>query len=88
MLVEAIRDDRLRKIEQDEQATAERTLLNAAKLIAPVIENSFANGFDWCIEVVKTSQLPELANELEISKALTYLRQKDTEKVRQEKKRV
>ena len=39
-------------------------------------------GFDWCIERVKESSMySELASELEITKALTYLRQNDVTKV-------
>lgn len=30
-----------------------------------------------CVEAVKTSQYVELANDLEINKAITYLRQKN-----------
>ena len=81
MLIEAIKDDSLRKIEKEKKATAERTILAAAKLIAPVIEGSFAVGFDWCIEKVKESQYVELASELEITKALTFLKQRDIPKV-------
>lgn len=45
--MEAIRYDSLRKIEKEEKRKAESTIMNAAKLIAPVIETSFAVGFDW-----------------------------------------
>lgn len=34
-----------------------------------------------CIEVVKSSHHAELASELEITKALTFLREKDTSRV-------
>lgn len=34
-----------------------------------------------CVEVVKASQYVELANDLEINKAITYLRQKDFNQV-------
>lgn len=81
MLIEAIKDDPLRKIEKERKAIAEKTILTAAKLIAPVIEGSFAVGFDWCIESVKESPYSELASELEITKALTYLKQKDIPRV-------
>ncbi|XP_019856769.1 PREDICTED: intraflagellar transport protein 88 homolog [Amphimedon queenslandica] len=77
MLIEAISDDSLRRLEKETKRKAERTILNAAKLIAPVIEGSLATGFDWCIEVVKNSVHSELASELEITKALTFLREKD-----------
>uniref|UniRef100_A0A1I8P0H7 Uncharacterized protein n=1 Tax=Stomoxys calcitrans TaxID=35570 RepID=A0A1I8P0H7_STOCA len=34
-------------------------------------------GYNWCIEVIKTSNLSWLASELELNKALVYLRQND-----------
>lgn len=34
-----------------------------------------------CVEMVKSSQYVELANDLEISKAITYLRQKEFNQV-------
>ena len=81
LLIEAIKDDSLRKIEKERKAEAEKTILSVAKLIAPVIESSFAVGFDWCIERVKESLYSELASELEITKALTYLKQNDVGRV-------
>ncbi|KAE8627522.1 hypothetical protein XENTR_v10007034 [Xenopus tropicalis] len=77
LLIEAIKNDNLRQMEQERKALAEKFIMMAAKLIAPAIETSFADGYDWCVEVVKTSQYVELANDLEINKAITYLRQKD-----------
>ena len=49
MLIEAISDDSLRHLEKETKRKAERTILNAAKLIAPVIEGSLATGFDWSV---------------------------------------
>lgn len=46
-----------------------------------MIESSFAVGFDWCIERVKESLYSELASELEITKALTFLKQNDVPRV-------
>ncbi|XP_062957955.1 intraflagellar transport protein 88 homolog isoform X6 [Cynocephalus volans] len=77
LVIEAIKNDHLRQMERERKAMAEKYILTAAKLIAPVIETSFAVGYDWCVEVVKASQYVELANDLEINKAITYLRQKD-----------
>ncbi|XP_057563291.1 intraflagellar transport protein 88 homolog isoform X7 [Hippopotamus amphibius kiboko] len=77
LVIEAIKNDHLRQMERERKATAEKYIMTAAKLIAPVIETSFAVGYDWCVEVVKASQYVELANDLEINKAVTYLRQKD-----------
>ncbi|XP_044524241.1 intraflagellar transport protein 88 homolog [Gracilinanus agilis] len=77
LVIEAIKNDHLRQMERERKAMAEKYIMTAAKLIAPVIETSFAIGYDWCVEVVKASQYVELANDLEINKAITYLRQKD-----------
>uniref|UniRef100_A0A670I004 Intraflagellar transport protein 88 homolog n=2 Tax=Podarcis muralis TaxID=64176 RepID=A0A670I004_PODMU len=77
LLIEAIKNDSLRQMERERKATAEKYIMTAAKLIAPAIETSFAVGYDWCVEMVKASQYVELANDLEINKAITYLRQKD-----------
>ncbi|KAI3356058.1 hypothetical protein L3Q82_017320 [Scortum barcoo] len=77
MVIEAIKNDRLHQMERDLKALAEKYIMTAAKLIAPAIETSFATGFDWCVDMVKSSQYVELANDLEINKAISYLRQKD-----------
>nr|XP_056714114.1 intraflagellar transport protein 88 homolog [Euleptes europaea] len=77
LLIEAIKNDSLRQMERERKSTAEKYIMTAAKLIAPAIETSFAVGYDWCVEIVKASQYVELANDLEINKAITYLRQKD-----------
>ncbi|KAM4731193.1 intraflagellar transport protein 88 homolog isoform 4-T4 [Anableps anableps] len=81
MVTEAIKNDRLHQMERDLKVLAEKYIMTAAKLIAPAIETSFASGFDWCVDMVKSSQYVELANDLEINKAITYLRQKDFNQV-------
>ncbi|XP_023259039.1 intraflagellar transport protein 88 homolog isoform X5 [Seriola lalandi dorsalis] len=77
MVIEAIKNDKLHQMERDLKVLAEKYIMTAAKLIAPAIETSFATGFDWCVDMVKSSQYVELANDLEINKAITYLRQRD-----------
>ncbi|KAL2081102.1 hypothetical protein ACEWY4_022955 [Coilia grayii] len=77
MVIEAIKNDQLHQMERDRKGLAEKFIMTAAKLIAPAIEGSFAAGFDWCVDMVKGSQYVELANDLEINKAITYLRQRD-----------
>jgi intraflagellar transport protein 88 len=52
----------------------------AAKLIAPKLQeegNDGPQGYDWIVEVLKTSPHPEIASELEIAKAVSYLKSKD-----------
>ncbi|XP_025759655.1 intraflagellar transport protein 88 homolog isoform X2 [Oreochromis niloticus] len=81
MVIEAIKNDKLHQMERDLKTLAEKYIMTAAKLIAPAIETLFATGFDWCVDMVKSSQYVELANDLEINKAITYLRQKDFNQV-------
>ena len=54
----------------------------SAQLIAPAIENTLSSGYDWILETLRASPHAEVACELEISKALQFLKQKDFEKVR------
>uniref|UniRef100_A0A8C5BNK6 Intraflagellar transport 88 homolog n=1 Tax=Gadus morhua TaxID=8049 RepID=A0A8C5BNK6_GADMO len=77
LVTEAIKNDKLHQMERERKSLAEKFIMTSAKLIAPAIESSFAAGFDWCVDMVKSSQYVELANDLEINKAITYLRQKD-----------
>ena len=80
LVLEAIKDDELRKIEQNKKRLAEKSIIQAAKLIAPVVEGTEALGFDWCVDCVRESQHTELASELEINKAIMYLKLKDFQK--------
>ncbi|XP_076804063.1 intraflagellar transport protein 88 homolog [Clavelina lepadiformis] len=75
--LDAIRNDSLRQLERKRKLIAERCILTAAKVISPAIENSFSEGFDWCVEQVKASPYHDLANDLEIHKALMYLKERD-----------
>lgn len=77
LVLDVIKDDNLRKRELREQQTAHHHLLSAAKLIAPAVDASFAAGYDWCIGAVKQSAYSELAAELEITKAISFLKMRD-----------
>ncbi|XP_037095821.1 intraflagellar transport protein 88 homolog [Syngnathus acus] len=75
MLLEVIKNDKLHKMERDLKARADNYVMTSAKLIAPAIEASFAAGFDWCVDSVKNSPYAELANDLQLKKAMTFFRQ-------------
>ena len=51
--------------------------MTAAKLISPVIEETFTDGYNWCVEAIKSSVHADFANDLEINKAVMYLRQRE-----------
>jgi intraflagellar transport protein 88 len=52
----------------------------AAKLIAPSIEDDIIKGYEWILEQLKSSSYPEAENEIEICKAMAYLKKKNIEK--------
>ena len=51
-LLEVIRNDPLRQLEKKRKAEAEKYIVMATKLIAPVVEAGFAEGYTWCIDQV------------------------------------
>ena len=77
LILEAIKNDDLRKIERARRHEAEHAILTAAKLISPVIEETFSAGYNWCVDTIKLSAHSQLANDLEINKAVMFLRQKN-----------
>lgn len=46
-------------------------------MISPSIALTFSDGYAWCVDEIKTSTFAELASDLEINKAIQYLRQRD-----------
>lgn len=77
LIMEAIKEDSLRKIERKRRQEAEWSILTAAKLIAPVILPTFSEGYEWCVQQINASSHAELANDLEINKAVMYLRKRE-----------
>lgn len=63
------------------RAEAEQCIMMATKIIGPAIDGSFDSGYNWCIEQVKSSQYMELAHNLDIDKAIGFLKQKDFQQV-------
>ena len=42
-----------------------------------MIEDTYSSGYNWCVDTIKMSQHSQLSNDLEINKAVMFLRQKD-----------
>ena len=57
-----------------------RLIITSAKLIAPVIENDVIESYEWILEKLKTSSYPEVESEVEIFKAMAFLKKKEIEK--------
>lgn len=73
MLAEAIKSDSLTKYEKHIKNNFEKTILNAAHLISSIIEEAFTEGYNWCLDIIKTSRYSYLAGHLEINKAVGFL---------------
>lgn len=57
---------------------AKTAILTAARLTAPVLEKGgWEDGFDWLIDLLKKQRHEELAGELEMEKALEFLKKRD-----------
>mmetsp|Transcript_19843 Transcript_19843/g.46131 ORF Transcript_19843/g.46131 Transcript_19843/m.46131 type:complete len:826 (+) Transcript_19843:62-2539(+) len=70
-------DDALREDIKRRQRAAARFIVNAANLIAPVMEKSAVAGYDWVIDSLNHHGFPRIASELEIAKASYFLRRKE-----------
>lgn len=57
-----------------------RLIITSAKLIAPVIENDVIESYEWILEKLKTSSYPEVESEVEIFKAMAFLKKKEIER--------
>ncbi|EFN77453.1 Intraflagellar transport protein 88-like protein [Harpegnathos saltator] len=79
ILNEVIKNDDLSKLEKEMKLEAEKTILCAAKLIAPVIEDTLTAGFAWCVDAIKSSAYSFLAADLEINKAMVFLLNRETQ---------
>ena len=65
---------------RERKRLALKCIVDAAKLIAPVIEDDIIEGYDWLIGTVQDSQYNAIQSEVEISRALTFLKKSSIEK--------
>jgi len=66
LLVEVLKNDKLRKLEKERKLYAERCVLSAARLIAPAVEATLSEGYHWVTEEIKGSKHCQLAHALEV----------------------
>ena len=71
--------DPLRQAVVAREKEAKRMILTGAKLIAPYIDREWVAGYEWVIESLK-QDYAVIASEMEIKKAVTYLRMKQFDK--------
>ena len=74
-------EDMLKEELKTRKRDAHRFIIQSAKLIAPIIEdNDEILGLDWIIEQLKNSRFPEIESEMEICKAMAFLKKKHIDK--------
>lgn len=79
---EILKRDELSQIIQRVRSEAEKNVITASNLISPVIEETYAAGFNWCLEMIKnSSHFSSLSGDLEINKAVAYLRNQKSPEV-------
>ncbi|XP_020811058.1 intraflagellar transport protein 88 homolog [Drosophila serrata] len=76
-VLQAIKMDELAVYTKQRRNAEKRSITMIVDLISPIIEENYNDGYNWCIEVIKSSNMAWLASELELNKALVYLRQND-----------
>lgn len=77
LLAEAVKSDALSEYEKQLKQNFEKIVLNAAHLISSSIEETFNEGYTWCLDIIKGSRYSYLAGHLEINKAVGLLYQND-----------
>lgn len=73
-------DDALREDVKRRQRTAARFIVNAANLIAPSIDKTPEEGYNWVVDSLNNHGFPRIASELEIAKANYFLKRKEFDK--------
>ncbi|KRX05596.1 hypothetical protein PPERSA_12774 [Pseudocohnilembus persalinus] len=74
-------NDSLREDIKEKKRVAIKFIVDAAKLISPIIEGGdVVAGYEWILETLKTSYFPEVESEVEIQKAMAFLKKKNMEK--------
>lgn len=73
-------NDSLKAELRDRQKMMDHSIIMAGQLIAPAVEKDIPSGYDWVVECLRSSNCNDLANEMEIAKALNYMKHKDFEK--------
>ena len=77
---EAVYNDTLREDIKEKRREAIKIIVDSAKLIAPVIEDDVIIGYEWILENLKQSFFPEVESEVELCKAMAFLKKKNMEK--------
>merc|ERR1719230_151404 len=79
-LDDVLQEDGLKEQLRAKQRQGNKYISVAAKLLAPVIEQDIIAGFNWVGDVLRAQSQQALATEIEISKALYFMRRKSSKR--------
>ena len=79
-LDDVLKEDGLKEQLRAKQRQGNKYIATAAKLLAPIIEHDIVTGFNWVGDMLRAQSLQALATEIEIAKALHFMRNKDFDK--------
>ena len=74
------KSDPLKEYLKEQREKCYKYVTLAAKLMAPVIEKTVLSGYDWVLEALKVAELPTIESEIELSKAVYFIKRKEFEK--------
>ena len=72
--------DPLKEYLKQKKKDALQYVSKSAKLVAPFIERDIFEGYNYVIQSLKAASLPEVESEMEIAKAIHFIKNKDIEK--------
>lgn len=72
--------DGLREALRAKRSALAKCIATAAKILAPLVEEDVAAGFEYVVAQLRTHNHPAMANELEIAKALHFVRERQVDK--------
>lgn len=73
-------NDPLKQYLRQKKKEALGYISSSAKLVAPFIEQDIFVGYDYVCEALKAANLPEVESEMEIQKAICFIKTKEIEK--------
>ena len=71
---DVLKEDGLKQTLRDKQKAGKKYIAIAAKLVAPVVDADIVAGFHWVVDSLRVQSHFELATEMEIAKALYFMR--------------
>lgn len=79
-IYEIIKSDELYSYEVDKKNEIEKNILMSSMLISSIIDDSFDEGYNWCLETIKNSNYNKLAFDLELNKSIMLLKTNNVQK--------